>query len=284
MKLRVEVPATIANLGPGFDAFGLAIDLCNVVEIDTDRPAGVRWSGEGADELPTDGNDLVSRAIHETAGGAVPPFAIAGTNAIPLERGLGSSAAAAVAGALIGQALAGRPASAADAFAVAASLEGHPDNAAAAAFGGFTIVVDGAVIRRDPHPGIAPTVLVPREVRTATAAARADLPAALPLADAATNAARAAAVALALTGDPSLLAGSLVGPFHEDVRLAAVPEVRAVAEELRAAGVPLCVSGSGPTLVAFPAAGDRIALDQDRWHVLRPPVRRDGARLTVLDA
>ncbi len=116
MKVTVRVPATSANLGPGFDCFGLALDLCNEVTIDTEAEPGVSWEGEGADELPTDGSDMVSRGIATTLeqqvrhhpGAAIPSFGMHGVNRIPLERGLGSSSAAAVAGVAIAGVLLGR--------------------------------------------------------------------------------------------------------------------------------------------------------------------------------
>ncbi len=108
MRLRVEVPATSANLGPGFDCFGLALDLCNEVTLQTGGDQAVTWAGEGAGELPTDGSDLISRTIvtiAEAHGKVLPSFALHGVNRIPLERGLGSSSAAAVAGVLLASAL-----------------------------------------------------------------------------------------------------------------------------------------------------------------------------------
>jgi homoserine kinase len=104
VRLTVRVPATSANLGPGFDCFGLALDLCNEVTVDTGGAPGVAWEGEGASELPTDGSDLVSHvmaSVAEVTGGILPPMRLDGLNRIPLERGLGSSSAAAVAGAAI---------------------------------------------------------------------------------------------------------------------------------------------------------------------------------------
>ncbi|HEV2951066.1 MAG TPA: hypothetical protein VGZ51_03090 [Actinomycetota bacterium] len=109
MRITVRVPATSANLGPGFDCFGLALDLCNEVTVDTEAERGVTWEGEGADELTTDGTDMVSRAISFTVeqllqlhpNAEVPTFSLLGINRIPLERGLGSSSAAAVAGVAI---------------------------------------------------------------------------------------------------------------------------------------------------------------------------------------
>jgi hypothetical protein len=104
MRVTVRVPATSANLGPGFDTFGLALDLCNEVTVDTDAAPGVWWEGEGADELPTDGTDMVSAtmtSIAATMETALPPAAIRGINRIPIRRGLGSSSAAAVAGVVV---------------------------------------------------------------------------------------------------------------------------------------------------------------------------------------
>jgi homoserine kinase len=278
MRFSAEVPATVANLGPGFDAFGLALDLANVVTIDTEAD-GVAWEGEGAAELPTDGSDLVSRTIRAVAPGA-PAFGLRGRNAIPLERGLGSSAAAVVAGVLLGRALAGEPTDPADVLPVAAAIEGHPDNAAAAIHGGFTIVAGTTIVRCDVVPTVAPVVLIPLDVRTSTGAARAALPSSVPLADAAGSAACAALVPLALTQDPRLLATALEDRLHQDVRLAAVPTVRAVFDRLRAAGVPVCLAGSGPSLLAFEVDGRPVAEPGEGWRVLRSGVRATGARLS----
>ena len=104
MRVTVRVPATSANLGPGFDTFGLALDLCNEVTVDTDAPPGVRWEGEGADELPVDGSDLVSTTMASIATSMempLPPLALHGVNRIPMARGLGSSSAATVAGVVL---------------------------------------------------------------------------------------------------------------------------------------------------------------------------------------
>jgi homoserine kinase len=129
MRLTARVPATSANLGPGFDCFGLALDLCNEVTIDTEAEPGVTWEGEGAGELPTDGTDLVSRAIQSASmslANAVPPaVAVRGRNAIPLERGLGSSAAAVVAGVVLANRLLDGPGDLERLFDQAVAIEGH---------------------------------------------------------------------------------------------------------------------------------------------------------------
>jgi homoserine kinase len=288
MRVTVRVPATSANLGPGFDCFGLALDLCNEVVLDTDAAAGVSWEGEGAEELPRDGSDLVSRTIAAVASGmelAVPPFALHGVNRIPLERGLGSSSAAAIAGVVLASRLLDLgidgyreeperrdPYSV---FAYAARFEGHPDNAAPAAFGGFTIALpDGDVHRLEPHPDLRPVVLVP-DVRLPTAQARAALPETVSRTDAVFNAAHAALMVEALTRDPSLLGVALKDRLHQDARLALVPEVADVFDELRAGHVPVCVSGAGPSLLAFDLEG-AFPPAPPGWRALRPGVRSVG--------
>jgi homoserine kinase len=291
MRVTVRVPATSANLGPGFDCFGLALDLCNEVVIDTDAGPGVTWEGEGADELPTDGTDVVHRAMLHTLEAqrvhhpqaTLPAFAMHGVNRIPLERGLGSSSAAAVAGVAAASALLGEAGwddHPFTTYAYAAQLEGHPDNAAPAAFGGFTIVSD-AVLRFDPHPGLLPVILVPDRVRLATAAARDALPGEVDRADAVHNVAQAALTALALTHDPSLLPFALGDRLHQRARLALVPEVEAVFDELRAQKVPVCVSGAGPSLLAFDLDGREVSDPGDGWTVLRPGVRPAGFELSI---
>ena len=172
MRLTATVPATSANLGPGFDCFGLALDLCNEITIETDAEPSVTWEGEGAGELPTDGSDLVSRALAETAGRferVLSPMSIRGRNRIPLVRGLGSSAAAAVGGVALADAALGLGLDPTTLLEIAAGIEGHPDNAAAAVFGGFTMVVDERVVARfDPDPELRPALFVPADITIST--------------------------------------------------------------------------------------------------------------------
>jgi homoserine kinase len=280
VRLTATVPATSANLGPGFDCFGLALDLCNEVTLDTGAEPGVTWEGEGAVELPTDGGDLVSRAVAETAARferTPPPAAIHGHNRIPLERGLGSSAAAAVAGVALADVVLGLGLDRTAILEVAAGLEGHPDNAAAAVFGGFTIVVDeGVVARFDPDPELRPALFVPSDLAISTEAARRVLPDAVPRADAVANAGHAALVAIALLHEPDLLPAAMRDRVHEDVRLGLVPEVREVFERVRGGGLAVCVSGSGPTLLAFERHDVITPEPGDGWRVVRVPVRAAG--------
>jgi homoserine kinase len=289
MRLTVRVPATSANLGPGFDCFGIALDLCNEVTLDTTAEPGVTWEGEGAEELPTDGTDLVSTTIARSGDlhdVDPPPLHLHGVNRIPLERGLGSSSAAVVAGVLLGwrlfaRSIDGHDSSAAydpsSIAALAAEIEGHPDNAAPAVFGGFTIAMpDGYVHRLDPHPDLRPVVLIPLAVRLPTVDARRSLDASVARTDAVFNAAHAALMVEALTHAPDLLHRALRDRLHQDARLALVPTVRDVFEDLRATGVPVCVSGAGPALLAFDVENAHVPDPGRGWSVLRPGVRSIG--------
>jgi homoserine kinase len=291
VRITVRVPATSANLGPGFDCFGLALDLCNEVIVDTEGEPGVSWAGEGADELPTDGTDMVSRAIAHSlerhpgeSTRPMPPFSLHGINRIPLERGLGSSAAAAAAGAAIGYVLAGSPAAdAAEAcFDVAAALEGHADNAAAAVFGGIVIVADGAARRLDPHPSLDPVVLVPEE-RLPTSVARDVLSPTVPRADAVFNVGHAALAVIAFTQDPELLVSALRDRLHEDARATLMPASAQLLADLRGRQIAACLSGAGPSILAFERDGGVAGDPPEGWRAIRPGVRAQGIEVVVDD-
>ena len=293
MRVTVRVPATSANLGPGFDTFGLALDLCNEVTVDTDAPPGVTWEGEGADELPVDGSDLVSTTMASIAASMdmpLPPVALHGVNRIPLARGLGSSSAATVAGVVLASRLLDLGIDGGDAepgardvfsvFAEAARIEGHPDNAAPAVFGGLTIAVDGAVHRLEPHPELRAVVLVP-SVRLDTASARGALPDRVPMADAVFNLGHAALLVEALTNDPSLLHEALRDRLHQDTRLELVPEMADQFDRIESLRrVPVCVSGAGPSLIAFPLDGAEIPPEAlagpGAWRAMPLAIRREG--------
>jgi homoserine kinase len=285
VRLTARVPATSANLGPGFDCFGLALDLCNEVSVDTEAEPGVSWEGEGADELPTDGSDMVSRSIRSVAereGRTVGSLALHGLNRIPLERGLGSSAAACVAGIALASRLLRLDMSPEAALGLASEIEGHPDNAAAAIHGGFTLAVrdDGMRVQRlTPHPEVRPVVFVPEAVRLPTQEARRALPERVPLEDAVFNLGRSALAVLAFTHDPDLLFAALEDRLHQSVRLALVPEVAEVFETLRRVGLPVCVSGAGPSLLAFERPDVPMPDPGDGWRVFRLPVRSTGVEI-----
>ncbi|HEX7745853.1 MAG TPA: homoserine kinase [Micromonosporaceae bacterium] len=267
--VRVRVPATSANLGPGFDALGLALALYDDVDARV-AAAGcaVEVVGEGADSLPRDGEHLVVRAMSAAfdALGARPSgLAVACRNRIPQARGLGSSSAAIVAGLSLARALVvggSRHLPDADLLRLAADIEGHPDNVAPCLLGGLTIAwmqeradaggrPGGArAVRLVPAEGLRPTVFVPRE-RGLTEAARTALPAAVPHADAARTAGRSALLVHALTADPALLFPATEDWLHQTYRAAAMPGTAALVAALREAGVAAVVSGAGPAVLAL---------------------------------
>jgi homoserine kinase len=203
-------------------------------------------------------------------------------NRIPLARGLGSSSSAVVAGVAAGLALLEDDPSPGRVFTHAAAIEDHPDNAAPACFGGFTIAVPGGAAHRlDPHPALRPVILVPEAVRLATARARAALPQVVARADAVYNVAHAALAMEAFTRDPALLADGLQDRLHQDARLELVPIVREVFDAVRAAGVPVCVSGAGPSLLAFPGEDQEVADPGTGWRVMPLAVRSRGFEVDV---
>ncbi|PZM93300.1 MAG: homoserine kinase [Actinobacteria bacterium] len=273
--VRVRVPATSANLGPGFDALGLALALYDEVTARvTDGGCQVEVTGEGAGELPTDERHLIVRAMYETfdvLGGRPPGIALSCVNRIPQARGLGSSSAAIVAGVHLARALVADGAQRLDSaglLRIAARIEGHPDNVAPCLLGGFTIAWmepegDSEAADRDsgswgraravsltPAAAIQPTIFVPRE-RGLTEVARAALPASVPHTHAAWTAGRAALLVHAMTADPALLLPATEDWLHQSYRAAGMPATAALVSALRAAGVAAVVSGAGPAVLAL---------------------------------
>jgi len=287
MKLRARAPATAANLGPGFDCLALALDVWNEFELDTDAPPGLEVEGEGAAELANPDSHLVVSTIRGAAGmrGAdVPPFRLRCTNRVPLARGLGSSASAVVAGILLAERLFDDVATPTARLARASAIEGHPDNAAACLEGGLALVYRPAgvheprAIRLEPHPDLRPVVLVPESERVSTEAARRALPSSVPMAVAVTTLARAALAVVALTGRPDLLGAAIVDELHEPFRLPLAPGAAVMHERLRAEGFPVCVAGSGPSLLVFEQDPARPVPDPGGgWRALRPAVASRGA-------
>lgn len=263
MRVHVRVPATSANLGPGFDALGLALALHNEVEAAEADGVTVRVVGEGAGRLPGGPDNVVARGVRlafDAAGRAFKGVALTCVNRIPPARGLGSSAAAWVGGLVAGNALLGDPLDRAALLTLAARAEGHPDNVAAALLGGLTVscaVGDRVTAVTLPvPPDVRWVVLVPA-VSSSTAEARAVLPASVPRADAVFNVQRVALLLAALaTGRPALLPAALDDRLHQPYRRRLFPWMEAVADAARGAGALGCVlSGAGPSLLA-PALGD----------------------------
>lgn len=289
-SLKVTVPASAANLGPGFDALGLALGLYDVVELwvtDSGLQVDVLDAGAGGvADVPTDETHLVVRAIRracERLGARLPGLRLRCSNAIPHARGLGSSAAAVVAGVAAGYALSGRPVDA-EALQLAAEFEGHADNAAASLFGGLVVAwCEGGRFhaeRLEPHPGLRPVVAVPG-VRSATQETRGLLPRQVPHVDAAFCAGRAALAVHALTGNPALLLPATEDRLHQDYRAPAYPRSAQLVHDLRKAGVAATISGAGPSVLALTTDGIiPPAVDVEGFEVVELSVDVTGVQVT----
>jgi len=256
--VSVRTPATSANLGPGFDALGLALTLYDDLTARvTSGGFTVTVSGEGAGELPGDESHLVLRAMLATfdeLGGRPAGLAVECVNRIPQARGLGSSSAAIVGGVQLARGLVKSDFGDDDALRIAARLEGHPDNVAPCLLGGFTIAWnEGAGARAvslTPAKSVHPTVFIPAE-RGYTSSARAALPSGVPHADASFNAGRAALLTHALTSDPRLLLAATEDRLHQGYRAEAMPGTASLVASLRSVGVAAVVSGAGPSVLAL---------------------------------
>ncbi len=274
--VTVTVPATSANLGPGFDSLGLALSLHDTLTAEV-LPAEVfpgtpevkslvfiEVHGVGADTVPRDESHLVVRSLRaafDRMGGQPAGLRLSCQNVIPHARGLGSSSAAIVGGIVLARALVGDGTelmSDAGAFQLAAELEGHPDNVAPAFFGGFTISgYDDAgagttyyAVNSALDPSIGVVVFVP-PTGVETKVARGLLPSTVPHAEAAADAGRTALLVAALAGQPGELFRATRDYLHQEYRRPAMPDSLALVDTLRANGVPAVVSGAGPTVLAF---------------------------------
>jgi homoserine kinase len=257
--VTVRVPATSANLGPGFDSLGVALSLYDEVSAEPATGATtVAVAGEGAGQLPADHTHLVAASLHAACrarGRSAPAVRLHCRNAIPQARGLGSSSAAIVAGVLLARhLLADEDMDDAVMLDIASRLEGHPDNVAPCLLGGFTIAwtedETARALSCEPVAGLHPVVYVP-DNRSLTSQARAALPGKVPHVDAAFNIARAALAVRAFTHDPSLLMTATEDRIHQWYRAPAMPSSAALVDRLREAGIPAVISGAGPTVLAF---------------------------------
>lgn len=257
----VRVPATTANLGPRFDSLGLALSLYDEVTVRVLPEPGlvVSVSGVGAGEVPEDETNLVVRAVRHgfaAAGVEQPGLELRATNAIPHGRGLGSSAAAIVAGLMAARGLLDgvTELSASTMLAVATEMEGHPDNVAPALFGGLTIAwmtPDGPAYKRLlVHRGVSPVVFVPTSTLS-TKLARSLQPASVPHADAAFNVSRSALLVAALIQSPELLLAATEDRLHQSYRASAMPETDGLIRMLREHELAAVVSGAGPSLLVL---------------------------------
>lgn len=288
----MRVPASSANLGPGFDALGLALSLYDVVELQvTDHGLKVEVIDAGAGgvaDVPTDETHLVVRALRRACAhlGVRPPgLHLRCYNAIPHARGLGSSAAAVVSGVAAGYALAEKPLDE-DALQLAAEFEGHADNAAASLFGGFVLAwcePDGRfhAERLTPHASIRPLLAVP-DLRSSTGTTRGLLPAQVPHVDAAFTAGRAALAVLALTSRPDLLLPATADRLHQDYRAPAYPASARLVADLRERGIAATISGAGPSVLALTTDGIiPPGIEVDGFDITELPVDSAGVRVAA---
>jgi homoserine kinase len=298
--VRVRVPATSANLGPGFDALGLALTLYDDVDVQADTEMAdsglsIEVSGEGEETARRGKDHLIARTFcsaYALMGGSVSGLRIRCVNRIPHARGLGSSSAATIAGILAARALhpRGHTFTDDDVLAMATRVEGHPDNVAPCLAGGLTIAwqtPDGARLTRlEVSPGIRPVAFVP-DLRLVTERARGLLPEMVPHADAAANAGRAALLIAALTGAPELLLDATEDRLHQTYRAPAMPQSLDLVERLRGKGIAAVVSGAGPTVLALTFRDgevDSIGAELGTsWHIHPLDVAPHGACVQPID-
>ncbi|HEY3924936.1 MAG TPA: homoserine kinase [Acidothermaceae bacterium] len=306
---RVRVPATSANLGPGFDSFGLALALYDDVVVRVaESGLVVDVAGEGADDVRRDKRHLVVQAVRATfdvLGGQPRGLEVVCANHIPHGRGLGSSAAAIVAGIIGARELVlggGERLPDDGVLRLAAELEGHPDNVAACLAGGFTMAwqeagttVQGAGTTSEPalltrslhldvNKSVAAVVFVP-ETKSSTAKSRKLLPDSIPFEAAAANAARAALLSQALTRRPDLLFVATEDGLHQSYRASAMSRSAALMTRLREAGIAAVISGAGPSVLALTttANADAVAEFDTRWFTAtRLAIDTEGARVLPL--
>ena len=301
--VKVRGPATVANLGPGFDALGAAIRMHLEIEIEPRRDSiEIMVEGEGAEHLPEDESNLVIRAMNsffEHVGRRPPGYAVRVKNPIPLASGLGSSAAAVVGGLFAARAVTGRTMPQIEMIQLATSLEGHPDNVLPALLGGLVVCYntgnaeDGGAglkyFRIEPNDRLVPIIAVPRE-GFSTAEARRALPSDVAFTDAQFTASRAALLVAAIStgAGADVLADAMDDRLHEPHRLKLMPETAAVHAELREAGLPVALAGAGPSLlILVPRPESATRAEQVRrvcrtrnagWRVFVSEWEPEGAR------
>ena len=301
--VKVRVPATIANLGPGFDALGVAVKMHLEIDIEPKRDSvEIMVEGEGAEQLPQNETNLVIRSMNaffDHVGRRPTGYAVQVRNPIPLASGLGSSAAAVVGGLFAARSITGRTVPQSEMVQLATTIEGHPDNVLAALLGGLVVSYRDSehpsefhYFRIEPSDRLVPLLVVPR-TQMSTVHAREGLPQDVSFQDAQFTASRAALLVAAIsTGAGSeVLADAMSDRLHEPTRLARMPETAAVHEELRAAGLPVALAGSGPSLlIVVPRPESATRAEQVRrvcrsrdsgWRVFVSEWEPEGAKAEV---
>ncbi|MDN5686116.1 MAG: homoserine kinase [Brachybacterium sp.] len=297
-RVSVSVPATSANLGPGYDTLGLALQLCDDLELEaTTGGIEVRAEGEGSASVPTGEEHLVVRALRrglDHAGAPQVGMRLRTVNRIPHGRGLGSSAAATVAGLLLARGLLSEPGALddADVLQLACEFEGHPDNAAPALLGGVALSWMSAgqahaVPLAHAPATLDPLVLLPTTTLS-TERARDLLPREVPHADAVFNASRAALLVHALAGDPGLLMEATEDRLHQEQRAPGMPQSVELMRVLRQEGHPAVISGAGPSVLVLSGRRAEIAplvrrvvADPGTWRIAQVPLRETGSAPVV---
>ena len=269
--MQVQVPASSANLGPGFDSFALAFGMYDryVAQILDEGGLDIDVTGEGSDEVPRTDKNLLVKAINkgfDYLGGRPKGLAVRALNVIPHGRGLGSSASAIVGGLVLARSLVltGTDKMSDEVLLnLATEMEGHPDNVAAALYGGATVawqdLVKGKSVAHAVHLPVDPRIKVMAFIPAsalATSKARKMLPESIPFADAQRNTSNAAIMTQALTIRPDLLFTATEDFLHQSYRQEAMPSSFALMTKLRAAGIAACISGAGPTVLALHTEGD----------------------------
>jgi homoserine kinase len=292
-SVMVEVPATSANVGPGFDCFGLALDWRERVSLAViERGYQIEVSGEGAAELPRDESHLIVRSALvglADLGAVAPGLWLACRNTIPHGRGLGSSSAAIVAGLLAAAGLAQVQVTRDWLLGHANAIEGHPDNVAAAIYGGFVLAYEGraGVRAAQAHidASIGAALFIP-ETSVATTAARGLLPETVPHVDAAANSGRAALLVHALASEPDLLYDATCDWLHQGYRETAMPRSYELMKSLRGQGFAAMISGAGPSVLVLGRQADLVALQdqQAAGFSLRPSGIGSAAAILESDA
>jgi len=299
LSVTVRVPATTANLGPGFDTLGLALSLYDELTVTVREAPGVTVEvrGVGAGEVPTDESNLVVRSIaHAFAAYSqpLPGLDLVAVNSIPHGRGLGSSGAAIVSGIMAAKGLLdGVVEIDSNALlSLATELEGHPDNVAPALFGGLTIAwtTDAGPQHKKliVHRGVSPLIAVPQSTMS-TEVARGLRPASVPHEDAIFNVSRSALLIAALVQSPELLLAATEDRLHQSYRASAMPQTESLIRELREHGLPAVISGAGPSILVLcsdPAqrlrAAELVAArDGEPWQSLLLAVDFKGATVTL---
>ncbi len=287
--VKVRVPATVANLGPGFDALGAAVRMHLEIEIEPRRDSiEITVEGEGADDLPKDETNLVVRSMHaflDHIGRQPPGYALHIKNPIPLASGLGSSAAAVVGGLYAARAITGGIIHQVELLQLAMELEGHPDNVLPALIGGLVVCYRGEAedlrhLRIEPSDRLVPIIAVPRE-QLSTARARVALPPVVSFEDAQFTAARAALLvaAIASGAGSDVLASAMDDRLHQPTRLGMMRETAAVHAEMKEAGLPVAVAGSGPSLLIIAPRPDAATRTEQVRRICRS--RNAGWRVFV---